>query len=248
MGFRLYDPDPTIDALAESLALGIAANTSTDSLVFDTFPKMEVRIPGYVNSFGEELGNHYSLSWDAWWEQVCHLAQLLKDPFTNGRFVPTAILGISNGGLMVADLLTREIFKGTPILSLWANRVGVDLSNVDKSFIFFDNSFNAATMSVIEKWSHDSGREATILLVDDLIQTSTTIIQAITYIKKKLRDHVKLLVTPLYCLDKTYLDSIKEFLPPGYGRGRIFHISMSEYTRLLTADRSFFPYGKVLKR
>jgi len=241
-----FDPEPAIAAIREFLISGIREAKSVDSLVFETFPDMQVHIPGVVTSIGESPGQSDVLPWDEWWLRVQNLAELLRDPFDNGRFVPSVVLGISNGGLLVADLLGREVFKGVPILSLWANRWQADQPNVDPSCYYFDNEFNRTLLRTIRDASTEGKGMPTVLLVDDLVFTSGTIVQARAFIRRELGSDVPILFTPLFCRDTDYLDAITEMLPFAYGDGETFDISQKEFYEHLTATRTRFPYKKVI--
>lgn len=245
--YECFKPVPTIAELTEFLLSGIKNLTTSDSLVFETFPDMEVRIPGILSS-ARQSSNLNILSWNDWWKRVLELATLLKDPFDNGRFVPSAIFGISNGGLVVADFLGREVFKGIPIISLWANRwlEAKAKSEVDQTCYYFDNEFNRAVLQTLKSKYSEKNDKFSILLTDDLVFTSNTIIQASTFIKKQLGENCEILFTPLYCRKVDYLKSIKEMLPYEFHNGETFKISQDEYHKQLQTEKSSFPYTKDL--
>ena len=246
--YDCFEPLPAVTSIVEYLNTGVNNPTSVDSLIFETFPDMSVSIPNVLKSEREKHNVENILPWDAWWKRVLQLASLLKDSFDNGRFVPSAILGISNGGLLMADLLGREVFKGIPILSLWADRWLNDKSRVDPSCYYFDNDFNKALMSTLKKRNSDPDSIITILLLDDLVFTSNTIVQASTFIEKQLKEKFEILFTPLYCRSIDYLETINKILPIGFRSGDTFKLSKEEYYKRLSTDKSSFPYKKVLGR
>jgi hypoxanthine phosphoribosyltransferase len=247
MTYDCFKPNAAIVELSEFLVSGTKNLTTSDSLVFETFPDMEVYIPGIVKSIRKSY-NLNVLSWDDWWKRVLELATLLKDPFDNGRFVPTAVVGISNGGLVVADFLGREVFKGIPILSLWANRWldAKSKSKADQTCYFFDNEFNRAVLQPLKTMYPDKNTNLTILLTDDLVYTSNTIIQASTFIKKELGENINMLFTPLYCRTVDYLNTIKQMLPFDFNNGETFRITKDEYYKRLRVFKASFPYMKDL--
>lgn len=249
-GFRCitydcFDPERAIDAIADFLLSSINDISVIDSLVFETFPNMEVHIPGVVTSTRESFGL-LPLTWDEWWFKVLDLARLLKDPYDNGRFVPSVILGISNGGLMIADLLGREVFKGVPIVSLWANRWLTDKNEVDQSCYYFDNEFNKCIIQTVKNYATKLNGVITVLLVDDLVFTSSTISQATFFLKKELKCNFDVLFAPLYCRDTDYLQTIEDILPFSYKNGSIFSISREQYYERLRTQHASFPYRKSL--
>ena len=245
--YDCFKPKPSIAELNEFLVSSTKDTTISDSLVFETFPDMEVYIPGILKSFRKSF-NLNVLSWDDWWKRVLDLAKLLKDPFDNGRFVPAAILGISNGGLVIADFLGREVFKGIPILSLWANRWldSNSKARADQACYFFDNDFNRAVLQPLKTKKDDKNTEFTVLLTDDLVYTSNTIIQASNFINRELGESCKILFTPLYCRNVDYLNTISHMLPYDFNNGETFQILKEEYHKSLRASRASFPYMKDL--
>lgn len=247
LAYDCFEPKPAIAELTEFLISGYRGLTTGDSLVFETFPDMEVYIPGILKSIRKSF-NLNVLSWDDWWNRVLELSKLLKDPFDNGRFVPAAVLGISNGGLVVADFLGREVFKGKPILSLWANRLldAQSKAKADQTCYFFDNQFNKAVLQPLKTMYSEKKTKFTILLIDDLVYTSNTISQASAFINKELGDECQILFTPLYCRNVDYLNSIKQMLPYDFNKGETFNITQEEYYKRLQCTRTSFPYMKDL--
>jgi len=185
------------------------------------------------------------LPWDEWWKKILQLAELLRDSFQNGRLVPTAVFGISNGGLMVADILGREVYRGLPILSLWANRWGKDDDNVDRACYYFDNAFNKSVITNIKQRCGDN-KDITILLVDDLVYTANTIRQAEIFIKRELGEQCKILFTPLFCRETDYFDKIEHMLPYGYNNGRTLNIKKDEFISRVHTHKDRFPYKKAI--
>ena len=131
------------------------------------------------------------LSWDEWYAKIKKLADFFSEAFHNGIFTPSAVIGISNGGLMAADLLGRIVFKGVPILSLWANHWHHDRTKLDQSCYLFDNTFNESTLKTLGD-TIDEMSKVKILLVDDLVNTTEKIQQAEAYIRKKWVTELKL--------------------------------------------------------
>ena len=244
--YDCFKPSRAINDIYDFLVTGTNEKASIDSMVFETFPNMHVEIPGIVVS---SRGDHSSqiLPWDEWWERVKSLASLLKEPFENGRLVPAALCGISNGGLIVADLLGRLVFKQVPILSLWANRWLSDKSDVETSCYFFDNELNKSTVQVLKKMYSRGNSKMTILLTDDLVFTSQTIAQAEYFLRRELKDKVEILFTPLYCRDTDYLQAVEHMLPFNFNGGKMFNMSKQRYFKRVSTYRTRFPYEKDIK-
>lgn len=75
-----------------------------------------------LESLGEELQAKRHM--DDYMQRIANVVHWLAPPVNEGRYVPHAMLGISNGGLIVADLIGKAVFaeKNTPVLGLWAQR------------------------------------------------------------------------------------------------------------------------------
>lgn len=173
---------------------------------------------------------------------------MLDGPSKNGQFVPDAVIGISNGGLIVADLVGRRLFRGTPILSLWANRFSQPPGEADPSCWYFDNIYNKSTMDTIK--TVVSGRPPTILLLDDHLGTGHTARQAITYLRRQLGERTIILFIPLVSKRlQQYIEVSEEFLPHKFvdNEGRpIFKIDKNQILDQLNTKASLFPYLKEI--
>lgn len=244
--YDCFEPTPAINDIFNFIVSGLNEKGSIDSLVFETFPEMEVHIPKILSSVRKKEKGQEILLWDEWWIRLQELAKLLKEPFVNGRLFPQAILGISNGGLAVADFLGRQVFRGVPILALWANRWLEDKSAVDPSCYFFDNEYNIAKMQILKKKLPKGDQKMTIVLVDDLVYTSQTITQAEAFIKKELGKDLDILFTPLYCRNIDYLHSISYMLPYRFKLkdGSSLKISETDFYKSVTTEKTRLPYDK----
>jgi hypothetical protein len=134
---------------------------------------------------------------------------------------------------MVADLIKRQVFSGEkpPVLSLWADRWS------GKSF--FDNPYNVSTLKTIAYVNR--AHPLKLLIVDDAVCSSTTIVQAIEFINRTLPDNVDIIFTPLVCRDASALESISSYLPFSYDEGRAFLVTKETYFSLIESSCSF-PY------
>lgn len=215
----------------------------------DLFPSYEKGMTSVLKVFNKAFNPDYTLSWDGWWKKIMNLAKLFKEPFDRGTFVPSVVFGISNGGLVLSDMLAREVFRGIPVLSLWANR-WVDAgkkTSLDQSCFYFDNDFNISSIAALKKSCSRGGEIGPILLLDDLIFTSSTAIQATNFIEREIAGKVDLLYVPLFARRIEYLNALKEYLIPGYKDGKVFDITEKEYFDMVTPKGvAMFPYRKDL--
>lgn len=239
--YDCFKPTKAIEDLLQFLLSGYDDRSyANDSLVFEVFPTMQVHIPGILSSVGEYTGDY--LLWDEWRERIRELIKLLEDPFINGRFIPDVIIGISNGGLLVADLLGRKLLRGIPILSLGANK-NKNKYTEDSNCYIFDNEYNRALMKVL---TMNKG-EVTILLVDDIVFSSNTSMQASNFINRELKNNCEILFTPLYYLGTSdvNLEAIGAMFPYGFTNKRgenVFNISKKEYFNTLRLLKRKLPY------
>jgi pyrimidine operon attenuation protein/uracil phosphoribosyltransferase len=147
------------------------------------------------------------------------------------------VLGISNGGLIAAEIIARELYRGTPLLALWQHRWRKDNDVGDKRCLYFDHPTNVTVVEVLRNLHPP---DAPILLIDDVIYRGTTTLQAIYFLEKHLGPH-DLLLTPVFCRDTAYLGPLMPFLPPGYKGGSIFGITAQTYYSVIRTPKSF-PY------
>src|ERR1035441_9401064 len=104
------------------------------------------------------------VSWEEYMGRIEDTCAYLDSAVREYRFLPNAVLGITNGGLIAADLIGKRVFAGhdTPVLSLWAKRHVV---KGESAFWYFDNEFNDTTLQCIQNSA--KGRPVSLLLIDD---------------------------------------------------------------------------------
>lgn len=245
--YSRFKPDEARNKIAQFIREGFKEEMKSDSVVFDVFPTMSVIIPGIAESHGiEPPKSREIMSWDEYMERIKWICQLLEDPVKNGRFTPDGLIGISNGGLIVADLVGRRLLRGTPILSFWANRF---IRTTQSQFWFFDNHYNNAIIGALKKSIEKAHKDepATILLIDDHLGTGNTAQQATGYLKEQLGNQTSILFIPLVSRRLEYIKVVEEFLPYQYhspsGR-KIFKITKEDFTSRLNTKASYFPYFK----
>lgn len=247
LSYNSLRPKQSIDELYSALVASQKDYLKTDSLVFETFKHLEVRIPDMkISSFGEAY-NSGNLSWEDWWERIQKRADELDD--IHKKHSINVIIGISNGGLVVADLIGRLKFKDVPILSLWADRrsIGTINNEIDRTCYFFDNKYNQAVMDSIKEMFKDNNHKIGILLVDDLIYTSNTCLQAKAYINREFEEfngEYEIIFAPLFCRRSSDipLDQLKDIIISKY----IKDCNSDEYLESLESQKKKFPYYKDL--
>lgn len=224
--------------LLESAQQGISYS---DNLVYNTFPDLRVDLG---NSPEKKYG---VMPWEYYW---LHFAQIVQRLTVSQRiaFNPDVVLGISNGGMMFADLLVRNTFKGVPIWSLWANR------NAESGAAVFNNEPNNTLLENIIRWLEtkknksstnqvDSSNKPTILLIDDIVSTGATSMEAFNYLGS-FSATMDMRFLPMFNNNPDSFERIKKFLiwsfpPYNYEREEVEKIHATDYVKL--------PYLKDLR-
>jgi hypoxanthine phosphoribosyltransferase len=202
-----------------------------DSLVFEVFPNLEVTIP--VPS--GQLPSTDRMPWSAYKQSLRQVIDTALDIFRDGRYVPAAVVGITNGGAMFADLLSRELFGGTiPMASLWANR--------NNHSGYFDNEINQATIKGVSEVAKKV-KDPSVLLVDDIVASGTTHHQALQFLKSNLED-VDVRFLPLFSRNEKYFDPIKEHI---LWKHPVFNISDKDIINLHNTEWLRLPYDKDIR-
>jgi hypoxanthine phosphoribosyltransferase len=250
IAYNKYEPDLARQAIKSFVQMAIAPDFTSDSIVFDVFQEMSVIIPNVSESHGISLAERReTLSWDEYLARIRFLVEILEKPMKEGRFVPDALIGISNGGLIVADLIGRSAFQGTPILGFWANRRRREKPS---NFWFFDNKYNAALCGALQDEAARTHPDAPIqlVLVDDHFGSGTTARHAVAFLKEKLGQNTKILYLPLVTRRVGYLEIVEEFLPYAYADAEgktVFGISKQDFITRINTEASLFPYlGKEI--
>jgi hypoxanthine phosphoribosyltransferase len=154
------------------------------------------------------------MSWDDYMSRIEETCNYLETAVREYRYLPDAIIGITNGGLVAADLIGKRVYAGrdTPVLSLWAKR---HVFGGQSAFWYFDNEYNDAMMESIRKATSESAARDTIniLLIDDHMGTGSTAVQAVAYIKDRLGEHVRITFIPIVSRRLDNIGVVEEFLP-----------------------------------
>ena len=225
---RFHGVKDAMNNLTEALTIARGrGDESSDSLVFEVYPNLLVNIPGVIEARGDvQVERH--MDWREYMEKLALVADKLRDVFQNGRYVPDVVLGISNGGLVYADLIGRTLFAGIPVQCLWANRRDPDGK-------FFENPINGAVIGGIRQIARKE-KPTEVLLVDDIVASGTTLQQAIVFFKAHLPE-AKVRFLPLFSRNAATFDTMKDvFLwssPP------LFSLSTADMIDL-HSSRSFF--------
>jgi hypoxanthine phosphoribosyltransferase len=190
--FRVVEYKPQYGGIAKAkkdltatvlTTLGVLAHPSpptTDSLVFDALPSL--RISGL--GFTEESPASERVSWEEYWARTAQIEETLSELQATGIYTPDIIVGISNGGLFLADTSLRLVYKNeVPLISLWTRR------SQEK---YFDNPINNALINndVLRALvpGTDGKKRIRVLVMDDIVGTQRTFKQLVAYLEERLGD------------------------------------------------------------
>ena len=177
--------------------------STTDSLVFQALHELKITGLGFT----EEAPETEKISWDEYWAKVAHIVDTLNQLRSTGVYEPDIIIGISNGGLFLADTILRLVYGNTiPLLSLWA------LRRQDR---YFDNPVNNALINTdlingLTRGENTEKSAIRILIMDDIVGTQRTFNQLEDYLKQRLGDVFKQLKVNFLFLFTPRKDTISE--------------------------------------
>lgn len=243
--YNRFQPEPARSEISNFIRRGMDEKTDSDSVVFDVFPNMSVSIPGVSESHGpRSVGLKQTMRWEEYMDRIKWTINILEHPLKEGRYTPDALVGISNGGLIVADLVGREAFREKPIVALWANRrTRTSASN----YWFFDNPYNEALCNALKdtfKTNHPD-QPIRVTLVDDHFGSGTTALQAAEFLKAKLGGDTKIVYFPMVSRRVKYLNIVEHMLPYAYEDpegNKVFGVSKEDFLTRLKTDALQFPY------
>ena len=183
--------------------------------------------------------------WPEYWNRVEEICSLLEGPTTNGQFAPDAVMGISNGGLIVADLIGRKLFRGTPIVGLWADRFRKPPGESSEGYWYFDNEYNDALVNVIK--TKVKGRNAVFLVLDDHLGTGTTARQVESYLNMQFDGKANILYIPMFSKRPEYIGVVEDLFPCRFDGGKTFkNLEEDEFFASMSTKASHFPYRKEI--
>lgn len=239
-----FRPGEARRRIAESIREGLSDVLTSDSVVFDVLPKMTVTIPGVAESFGAEaLSRLDVMQWDEYMARIEATCSYLETAVREYRYLPEAVIGITNGGLVAADLIGKRVYAGRncPVLSLWAKRHVV---KGQSAFWYFDNGYNDAMLESIRSASEDR-TPIEILLIDDHMGTGSTAVQAVAYIRDRLGDAARVTYIPIVSRRLDNIGVVEDFLPYRLldKEGKpVFSITREQFLERLITTAIFFPY------
>lgn len=213
-----------------------------DSLVYDTFPKLEVKLEGVLpESFRVEENSSRVVPWEEYWKKIEIVGSVLSQAHAQGHYDPDVLVGISNGGLLFADSILRIAYANAkPLLSLWAYR--------KPGTKYFENNVNyeLLTGNVLDELRIHKPKDQKVefLVFDDMVGSGTTFNQLLEYLKKTVpnwEDNFNLVFVFLYASSETRVEQIRKYLLTEHP---VFRDRMRDFSYL--TDKRELPYRKEL--
>ena len=247
--YNHFKPAAARKCIAEAIQEGLTDSHTSDSIVFDVLPSMYVNIPGVAESAGVKSPEKMNIMpWKEYMERIEYICSYLLEAQMEHQYFPDAVIGITNGGLISADLIGKRVYAGreTPVLSLWAKRHVV---KGESAYWYFDNEYNDLTMTAIKNVTGQNSPdgEITILLIDDHMGTGSTARQAVSYIQNRLGERAKITFIPVVSRRLDNIGVVEEFLPYSIKTKDghpTFTVSKEQFLNRLQTTAQFFPYLK----
>lgn len=130
-----------------------------------------------INKKNLEINSICKIDWSEYCKEINKLVSELKKSLYIGGFYFNIIVGINRGGLIAADLISREYGYNMPVLPLYADR---------KNKIGIFDSINTLinNVDIINILKND--RINNILVIDSFSREGKTIVNAKRYLEKSL--------------------------------------------------------------
>jgi hypoxanthine phosphoribosyltransferase len=237
--YRHVDYDPKLDgidkarkAITEAVAGALHSDVS-DSLVYNVYPDLSVKTSAAPDSAAR-------MSWDEFWMRFTDIAARLKLTIEDGRYKPHAVLGLSNGGMFVADMIARRLLTRTPVMSFWVNRW-------EKDGDWFGNPINEGLVAALRTIAPNGKVEdLDILLVDDIVASGHTLQEAIKFLERNLpKASVQFL--PLFSANEKYSSVMERHVIWQHPAFASSFSDPSQSQAIHTTHRRVLPYDKDIR-
>jgi len=150
-----------------------------DSDIDATAGRIRSHIENFVAEYNKRHADYKKLSWDSFYSQVNKLLNRIRQSPRLGGYHVDIFVGINRGGLMVADIISREYGQIAPIISLMADRRS-DKTLFDSQDLLINND------DIVKILSNPMIKN--ILVIDCMTRKGDTVIEAKKYLKSKLKD------------------------------------------------------------
>lgn len=242
ISYDKYLPDRAVASIADYITNSVRSPT-LDSPVFDTISDLQVSGSGIsaISAHGQQPES--VMYWEEIMMRVADL-QFYEEHYKSGSFHPDAVIGITNGGMIMAEIIVRKYFTNVPLIALWADRWSPELSR-SSSHQYFTNDFAEAAIAPLVHIASSSGKKfLTLLLIDDNISSGISCKYAVEFLRKKLGDDTRIVFQPMVCKATDKLSAVEELLPPAMS---LFNLNRQKFIDKLVTSKSRFPYDKDIR-
>lgn len=227
VGYDPFEIEIAIESLSSAIKAARADSTDRpDSPVFEVFPNLEVSI----NQTGDR-----PMPWTAYWSRLNAIRLKLQDAKKANMYCPDVIIGISNGGAIVADLLILNGEYDCPMVSFWADRKNMQA--------IFENEINIAILKGLMTFFGKGSSELKILLVDDYISSANTCHQAMNFIRRYIPE-CDIQFLPLLYRDERNLQRVEKEI---VWKHRAFNYGDESIHKIHQVYWHKFPYEKDIR-
>lgn len=237
---KYFGPEKAKEEIASLLSNShLSDNNMIDSLVYDVYPYLK------VNTMPSIIARDKIMPWNFLMQHLLEISE--KIDVLNTRMPIGAIIGLSNGGGIISEIIGRMLASISssieiPIISLWANRF-------DKSADYFNSPINHG---VLKSLNIELGeKNMAVIIVDDVLVSGSTLRKANAIIEDYCSGHI-VLTLPAFGRSKKYLSSFykysiwsNELIQEVLGDK---NYSKNEYLDKMIPDFDYLPYGKGIKK
>ena len=171
------------------------------------------------------------------WREYYNQVNKIADFFSLCEYKPDFVFGITNGGLIAADLISRISFQNIPLFSLWADRLQMPTN-------YYSDPFNSPLLNAIKS----NEKKIEILIIDDNISSGQTFVQTALFLKESV-DKCHISYVPLFTKNKHFMNIkyMKQCLI--WNHPTIRPILAPDFDPLIMHYTNYyeFPYGKGIK-
>ena len=180
------------------------------------------------------------ISWKELMDRIEKLS-FYNEHHETGNYNPDALIGITNGGLIIAEIISKLYFRKIPLIALWANRW--NLGDIDiKENPYFSNAFAKAALDPLKQIQKKKKTPISVLVIDDDICSGNTCRHAIRFIKDELGDETEVIFQPIVTRNPEYIQSAKGIFAPEF-----FKVTIEQLIETLFTKKAKLPYNKDIR-
>lgn len=242
ISYDKFKPEDASIKIAEYI-VNSQNNINIDSPVFDAIEKLEVYGEGIKSTNLLTNESSITMRWSEIMERINSL-NFYDEHYASGAFPPDALIGITNGGLIMAEIISRKYFRKVPLIALWADRWSAQ-GLKEASSNYFTNAFARAAILPLKEMLKEK-KYLTLLVIDDNVASGTTCQYAVRFLREELGQDTQIIFHPLVCKVPDYLSAIEEVLPYSF-RNNLFKLDREKFLKQIVTEKARFPYDKDIR-